>query len=1050
MDKLGRYHVQRKVEAANGPIYVASEAGSGRTATLKLVRFTEDTSSDEQARLWRGLYDEVRAAAALQHPNIAQVFEVFQHEGKTYIATEVATDKNLASLLAEGAPVSEKTIVDVLRQSADALDYAHDKGLLHHTVRPSNLGVQPNGTVRVFGFGLAQYFLETQEGSTTADLAYLAPELVRGQALSGRTDQFSLAAIAYEMLTGEAPFQGTAEQIRAGIVEQEPLPADGLKPSIGPEAARVLGRGLAKKPDERYASCREFVAALLQALSKVNGWGASERPSGRPKLAAGGKASVESIGSKSRDARDVNSLMEELVAELAGGPSEKTVPAPSVKPDLPPAERENRESSSAKPAIDDQNSSSPTAERPGSAEQMPKLEAAETKAVASSAAEKKPPEPESNDSRKISILAAVCVLTAIAAGSWLYFVYGFGRGEEPTATVSETPGLAWVTEAVPAAAPGTAYRHVIEARGGAAPLQWAVTEGELPPGLALDAATGTLEGTPLQAGTYAVEITVSDASGQQVTRPFDLSVRLELTVSTPSALPSGVVSQLYQHQIAAEGGSAPYLWQLAAGSLPAGLALKSDGLIVGRPSDSGAFEFEARVADASQASAARRFRLRIGTGLTLLSAAELPSGSAGSPYSHRLSAGGGAPPLRWSVSGGSLPPGVSLDRSGAINGEPGGAGRFNFEVMVRDSAGASAVQAFQLEVQSALQMVTRATLPDANLNRVYSKPLEMRGGNWPYRWSLAGGTIPPGLQLDESSGTIRGTPTIAGNYEFDVQVRDAFQAVTTQRFQLEVTTLLEIQTAYDLPEAVGPAAYRQTMLATGGQPPYLWSVVEGGLPPQFTLDSTSGVLSGVPTVRGEHRFTVEVSDGSGTKANRLFRLSVTPALRFSERGTLPHAIVGERYTQALAVTGGQPPHSWSLQEGALPDGVTLDQSTGVVEGTPPAPGKYRFAVQVADAAESSTRQFFELQVRPPAPGEMVWRGELPKDAVLIIQDGRYASTGTVTGSLPGVPVKIDLEPKEGLTVVSAPARSNNWMVLVINASQPQTEITIRWTPLSSQ
>jgi hypothetical protein len=370
--------------------------------------------------------------------------------------------------------------------------------------------------------------------------------------------------------------------------------------------------------------------------------------------------------------------------------------------------------------------------------------------------------------------------------------------------------------------------------------------------------------------------------------------------------------------------------------------------------------------------------------------------------------------------------------------------------MVRDSAGASAVQAFQLEVQSALQMVTRATLPDANLNRVYSKPLEMRGGNWPYRWSLAGGTMPPGLQLDESSGTIRGTPTIAGNYEFDVQVRDAFKAVTTQRFQLEVTTLLEIQTAYDLPEAVGPAAYRQSLLATGGQPPYLWSVVEGSLPPQFALDSTSGVLSGVPTVRGEHRFTVEVSDGSGTKANRLFRLNVTPALRFSERGTLPHAIVGERYTQALAVTGGQPPHSWSLQEGALPDGVTLDESTGVVEGTPPAPGKYRFAVQVADAAESSTRQFFELQVRPPAPGEMVWRGELPKDAVLIIQDGRYASTGTVTGALPGVPVKIDLEPKEGLTVVSAPARSNNWMVLVINASQPQTEITIRWTPLSSQ
>jgi hypothetical protein len=139
-----------------------------------------------------------------------------------------------------------------------------------------------------------------------------------------------------------------------------------------------------------------------------------------------------------------------------------------------------------------------------------------------------------------------------------------------------------------------------------------------------------------------------------------------------------------------------------------------------------------------------------------------------------------------------------------------------------------------------------------------------------------------------------------------------------------------------------------------------------------------------------------------------------------------------------------------LQEGGLPDGVTLNEATGVVEGTPPAPGKYRFAVQVSDAKQTSTRQFFELEVKPPAPGEMVWRGELPKDAVLIIQDGRYASTGTVTGALPGVPVKIDLEPREGLTVVTAPTRSNNWKVLVINASQPQTEIIIRWTPLSSQ
>jgi hypothetical protein len=546
-------------------------------------------------------------------------------------------------------------------------------------------------------------------------------------------------------------------------------------------------------------------------------------------------------------------------------------------------------------------------------------------------------------------------------------------------------------------------------------------------------------------------VSVTDASGQQASRSFDLRVQLGLAIRTPSALPSGVVRQLYQHQLRAEGGSAPHSWELTGGSLPAGVALNSDGVIIGRPQNDGTFPFRARVADATKTVAEQAFRLRVGSGLTLLSAAELPSSSVGSPYQHQLAAGGGTPPLRWSVSGGALPPGLTLERSsGVVRGQSSGAGRFNFEVMVQDSARASAVQSFQLEVQSSLKIVTAAILPDANLSRVYAKPLELEGGNWPYRWALAGGALPAGLQLDESSGTVRGTPSIAGNYEFDIEVRDAFRATATQRFRLAVTTLLEIQTAYDLPEAAGSGAYTQTLRASGGRPPYLWKVVEGALPKDFTLDSTAGVVSGVPTTRGDYRFTVEVSDGLGTKANRLFRLSVIPALRFNDRGALPHAIAGERYTQAVEVSGGQAPHSWTVQEGALPEGVTLEPTTGVVGGTPQTPGRYRFAVQVTDAKEASARQFFELEVKPPAPGEMIWRGSLPKDGVLIIQDGRYASVGTVTGALPGVPIKIDLEPKEGITVVTAPARANNWKVLVINASQPQSEIVIRWSPLSSQ
>jgi hypothetical protein len=441
--------------------------------------------------------------------------------------------------------------------------------------------------------------------------------------------------------------------------------------------------------------------------------------------------------------------------------------------------------------------------------------------------------------------------------------------------------------------------------------------------------------------------------------------------------------------------------------------------------------------------------MRVGSGLTLISAPELPSSSVGSPYSHRLQAGGGSPPFQWSVSGGGLPAGLTLSRAGTIEGQASSAGQYNFEVLVRDSAQASAVQSFQLTVQSALRLVTPAELPSANVSRVYSKPLELAGGNWPYRWSVAGGAFPPGLQLDEFSGTIRGAPERAGSYEFDIAVRDAFQALASRHFRLDVTTLLEIQTAYELPDAAGSGLYSRTLQAAGGGRPYLWSVAEGSLPPNFTLDPTLGVISGVPTTRGEHRFTVEVSDAAGTKATRMFRLSVIPALVFNNRGALPHGIAGEPYSHALAVTGGRSPHAWKLLDGALPDGLVLNEASGVVEGTPQTPGKYRFAVQVGDASEASTQQYFELEVKPPAPGEIIWRGQLAKDAILTIHDGRYASTGTITGALPGVPIKIDLEPRDGLAVVTAPGRANNWRLLVINASQPQTEIIIRWTPLSS-
>jgi hypothetical protein len=803
-----------------------------------------------------------------------------------------------------------------------------------------------------------------------------------------------------------------------------------LNPEIGPGAARVLSRGLAKKPRERYSSCSRFVEMLEQALPSEGEWALRERrqPS-LPSVETDNKASVELIEAVSRSRLDEDTLVEELATELVGQSRDlelyRSPPGASARD----ANADGAETSGA--------------DRRGEAAPDPLGAGGRPPDVL-------PLSPGPTDAWKVAVVAAAAAVLLAAVASWLYFGYGFGKAELVEMTAAEPPGLTFVTDATLVAVPGVAYSQMLVAEGGTPPLVWRITGGELPPGLALDPVEGVVEGTPRVAGVYPFEVAVSDAAGGEIAKSFAVRVQAELAVRTPAVLPSAVVDQLYQQTVEATGGSEPYLWEVSGGALPEGLALNSDGVVIGRPRMEGTFRFAARVRDGSNTSAAQDFSVRVGSGLTLLSAPELPSSSVGSSYSYQLRAGGGSPPFQWSISGGGLPAGLTLSRSGAIGGQSSSAGRFDFEVLVRDRTQASAVQSFQLTVQSALRLVTPPTLPDANVSRVYSKPLELEGGNWPYRWSVAGGSFPPGLQLDEFSGTIRGSPERAGTYEFDIEARDAFQAIASRHFRLEVTTLLEIRTAYELPDASGAGLYTQTLQAAGGGRPYLWSVAEGSLPPSFTLDPTTGVLSGVPTTRGEHRFTVEVADASGTKATRMFRLSVIPALRFSNRGTLlPHGIAGERYSHALAVTGGRSPHEWTLLDGALPDGLDLTGASGVVEGTPQTPGKYRFAVQVADTGEASTQQYFELEVRPPAPGEIIWRGQLAKDAILTVHDGRYASTGTITGALPGVPIRIDLEPREGLAVVTAPARANDWRLLVIYASQPQTEIIIRWTPLSS-
>ncbi|MGA2434144.1 MAG: protein kinase, partial [Bryobacteraceae bacterium] len=183
--------------------------------------------------------------------------------------------------LSSGRPLSPELIPDVLYRTAAALDYAHEKGVVHGNIKPANILLTEEGAAKVADFGIAKMAAAreiAQPGVVLGAPYYMAPEQIEGKAADGRTDQFALAVIAYELLTGEKPFaSGPIATVLHKIVSEEPLPPHEINPTLGWPVGMVFTRALSKIPAGRYATCTHFAAALDSALHTRHGWQALPR-----------------------------------------------------------------------------------------------------------------------------------------------------------------------------------------------------------------------------------------------------------------------------------------------------------------------------------------------------------------------------------------------------------------------------------------------------------------------------------------------------------------------------------------------------------------------------------------------------------------------------------------------------------------------------------------------------------------------------------------------------------------------------------------------------
>lgn len=250
-----------------GVVYLAEDPAIGRLVAIKTIRLEELSDPGQALRLHDRLLREARSAGILSHPNIVTIYDIQQIGELASIVMEYVDGCTLYERMQQGAlPLSE--VFQILAQAAAALDYAHSKGVLHRDIKPANLMLARDGQVKITDFGIAR--LTSQQTATSSMVvgtpSYMAPEQVANKPLSPATDQFGLAVITYEMLTGKKPFAADSiATLLYSIVFQEPAPLAQSKPELPEALDLALRKALSKNPAERYCSCTEFVTALRSA-----------------------------------------------------------------------------------------------------------------------------------------------------------------------------------------------------------------------------------------------------------------------------------------------------------------------------------------------------------------------------------------------------------------------------------------------------------------------------------------------------------------------------------------------------------------------------------------------------------------------------------------------------------------------------------------------------------------------------------------------------------------------------------------------------------------
>ena len=268
ISSLGKYEIRREIgRGAMGVVYEGYDPFIKRVVALKTIRADQLSGEDSENVIAR-FRREAQAAGRLSHPNIVSIYDFGEEAGAWFIAMEFVKGRELKECFEANERFTTASIVRIMSQILEALDYSHRQGVIHRDIKPANIFMLSDGSVKVADFGIAHIEASnlTQVGAVMGTPAYMSPEQIMGLPVDGRSDLFSAGVILYQFLTGERPFSGSAATTMQKVLKEDPLPPSSLNVQAPLEMDVIVRKALAKRPEDRFQTAGEFAAAIRAAV----------------------------------------------------------------------------------------------------------------------------------------------------------------------------------------------------------------------------------------------------------------------------------------------------------------------------------------------------------------------------------------------------------------------------------------------------------------------------------------------------------------------------------------------------------------------------------------------------------------------------------------------------------------------------------------------------------------------------------------------------------------------------------------------------------------